>query len=478
MSKKEIGRNAPCPCGSGKKYKACCLKKESADATDFLWQRLRLADTKLNGQLLKFAGSLREEYALVDAWDEFVLFDDSKDLDYDSPENQAFIPWLLYDWHPLADITDEDSENDLDELPTIAEVYLEQHWRRISEMEREFIELNLNANFSFYEVIECRPGTGFLLSDIFTGREVFVIERSGSEQVLKGCILFARMIQYKEIALLMGCGSCYITPGFKTVIIDLRSEMREFEDVITQEILFDWEEEIRSLYMDIYDRVNSPLTLTNTDGHELCFHDLNFKVSSGRLAFERLHALAFDVPAAELFEEAELHDNGEIKLLEFSWIVQGKPRSGMENIVFAQIKIEENMLTVSVNSKERAKKARTEIEKRMKGAATFVEMKVVPYEEAKALMADKEETSDQIDLNRTPEVQALLKEPMDSHWQTWPDIELPALAGMTPREAVCDADGREKVAALLNDIEIREQQRESSNQLFFIERTRKELGLI
>jgi uncharacterized protein YecA (UPF0149 family) len=26
---KKIGRNAPCPCGSGKKYKKCCLKKHS-----------------------------------------------------------------------------------------------------------------------------------------------------------------------------------------------------------------------------------------------------------------------------------------------------------------------------------------------------------------------------------------------------------------------------------------------------------------
>jgi preprotein translocase subunit SecA len=24
--KKKIGRNDPCPCGSGKKYKKCCLK--------------------------------------------------------------------------------------------------------------------------------------------------------------------------------------------------------------------------------------------------------------------------------------------------------------------------------------------------------------------------------------------------------------------------------------------------------------------
>ena len=25
----KVGRNAPCPCGSGKKYKKCCLKKEA-----------------------------------------------------------------------------------------------------------------------------------------------------------------------------------------------------------------------------------------------------------------------------------------------------------------------------------------------------------------------------------------------------------------------------------------------------------------
>ncbi|WP_339133381.1 MAG: SEC-C metal-binding domain-containing protein [Candidatus Electrothrix sp. GW3-4] len=25
--KKKIGRNEPCPCGSGKKYKKCCLNK-------------------------------------------------------------------------------------------------------------------------------------------------------------------------------------------------------------------------------------------------------------------------------------------------------------------------------------------------------------------------------------------------------------------------------------------------------------------
>ncbi len=36
MSKNKIGRNAPCPCGSGKKYKQCCLGKETSKHNDLL----------------------------------------------------------------------------------------------------------------------------------------------------------------------------------------------------------------------------------------------------------------------------------------------------------------------------------------------------------------------------------------------------------------------------------------------------------
>ena len=32
IKKTKIGRNEPCPCGSGKKYKKCCLKKSYVTA--------------------------------------------------------------------------------------------------------------------------------------------------------------------------------------------------------------------------------------------------------------------------------------------------------------------------------------------------------------------------------------------------------------------------------------------------------------
>jgi hypothetical protein len=33
-SEKVVGRNEPCPCGSGKKYKQCCLDKDEARARE------------------------------------------------------------------------------------------------------------------------------------------------------------------------------------------------------------------------------------------------------------------------------------------------------------------------------------------------------------------------------------------------------------------------------------------------------------
>jgi len=31
QNKQAVGRNAPCPCGSGKKFKKCCINKSSGD---------------------------------------------------------------------------------------------------------------------------------------------------------------------------------------------------------------------------------------------------------------------------------------------------------------------------------------------------------------------------------------------------------------------------------------------------------------
>ena len=70
----KTGRNDPCPCGSGKKYKHCCLEKDrAADLADAVGQRVELQAQKANqaaqrldfqAELLEVQATLREAQAL------------------------------------------------------------------------------------------------------------------------------------------------------------------------------------------------------------------------------------------------------------------------------------------------------------------------------------------------------------------------------------------------------------------------------
>ena len=64
-----IGRNDPCACGSGKKYKKCCLV--SAEDSDFQYRRFRQVHAGLIPKLTKFAFEIIEPEVVEEAWKEF-----------------------------------------------------------------------------------------------------------------------------------------------------------------------------------------------------------------------------------------------------------------------------------------------------------------------------------------------------------------------------------------------------------------------
>ncbi len=47
---KKVGRNDPCPCGSGKKYKACCMHKQQESARYTPSGKRKFKATLLSGQ--------------------------------------------------------------------------------------------------------------------------------------------------------------------------------------------------------------------------------------------------------------------------------------------------------------------------------------------------------------------------------------------------------------------------------------------
>ena len=104
----KTGRNAPCPCGSGKKYKHCCLKAsaeaETASEELLIWRRVRRALDDLPIRMLKFTGDVYGAVAVPEAWEEFHLStgDEEEDVEFDpsSPLFALFMSWFFHRWTP------------------------------------------------------------------------------------------------------------------------------------------------------------------------------------------------------------------------------------------------------------------------------------------------------------------------------------------------------------------------------------------
>src|SRR5262249_10160451 len=93
-----VGRNDPCACGSGRKYKRCCLAQDEAPELLRLW--MRRAEGRLCPQVVAFAHD-RWGYDLVTAaWWEFTCFEEieaegeEEALDRDE-YTSAFLPWFV-----------------------------------------------------------------------------------------------------------------------------------------------------------------------------------------------------------------------------------------------------------------------------------------------------------------------------------------------------------------------------------------------
>lgn len=109
---KTIGRNDPCPCGSGKKYKKCCGAVSRVGDSDFQYANIRRLDGESGNLLMRFAKQRYGENALENAWGEF-FFSDEIPYDMSHPEFDFFLRWFTFDWRP--------QENE-----TLAELFLSQ----------------------------------------------------------------------------------------------------------------------------------------------------------------------------------------------------------------------------------------------------------------------------------------------------------------------------------------------------------------
>jgi hypothetical protein len=455
----KTGRNDSCPCGSGKKYKHCCLKVARA-SDDSPWRQQRDASGRLTQEMLNFARSRFADHVLA-AWLDFNQAETSFSLEEDVAESEIFLPYLLFEWDPEPR---SGRRNSQPKMGLVARSYLSTRAGRLEELERFILEQATTQPLSFYEVVRSDPGERMVLRDVLIGGETEVIERTASRMMQPGDIGYGQMCKLPEVTTLGRWAPVCIPPRQKAAIVGLRGKLRkkiakQGRD-LTAADLIRYREEIRTAYLDIRDGMRIPPRLTNTDGDPLILHTLTFRVGSAHAAFEALAPLSRGASKKELLAGAELDDDGTLRSVEIPWLKKGnRMHKEWESTVLGHLRISGRSLVVDVNSEKRAATICKEIERRLGILATH-QRTVTQRPEAMVEKAKRRRTPPRSasevgseGLSAEPELSQEMREEVQRQFENWIFQKVPALGGRTPLEAVADADGKEMVESLLLDWE-------------------------
>ena len=431
--------------------------------------------------MLPFVAETYGPDTLEEAWEEFSGAQES--FDPETPHIQVFMPWFFHRWTPDPYGT-EVADTELHERSPTA-LFLERRGARLDPLIRRYLVSCLETPFSFHEILRRDPGHGFQARDLFTGEERAVLERSATQGMQTGDIVFGQLVTAEGITILEASSPCFIPPIYKIDLIEFRNKLLRSEPRFTAATLCEWDLELIERYLDIMDKVLHPEVpkLHNTDGEPLEMHRLVFDIESPEKVLDALKSLDSGHSEEEIIAATERAAPGEFKSVQFNWTKAGNQlHKDWSTTIVGHVEIKGRRLVAEVNSANRAQEFKALVEERLGGEARLradriqsVEKMLAEGKRAGPETSFREAESDA--LAQHPEVRARVQHMMAEHFERWVTEKIPALNGETPLEAVRDPDGREKVMALVIEAERGARRMKPPVDPDTLRRVRERLGL-
>ncbi len=477
------GRNDRCPCGSGKKYKQCCLL--ASDATEFKRRQINRASEEFGIAAAELITRLDVADPVRAQAQEFWEIASNAGLDLDDesePESiyeimmPLFLSWLVYSFRPLVE---QERSKRRRRRETAAALRLKQAGMRLGPLQARYAQVALASPLSFWIVEQVTPGKSLELRSVFTGERARVIDILLSQHVRRGEVVFSRVVAIDGFAVVDGCAGIRITPDYLQWILDLKDEIQTREGSVTLAIADRYLQRSLRLYFEICADLITPRMpiMQNTDGDLLVPIEMKFDLTLPvEEAFEKLKTLALDVESLDDLADNEIRraPDGSIRELTLSWAKRGNAmHPSWQNTSLGSIRLARGSIRADVNSHERARLLRHEIEARLGAGVRHRASGIQNLERALEGPVGSE--------SRAPEpsedVAEVLREMKRQHSESWVDQQIPALGNLTPREAMHEPHARERLEALLIEFEWRTQQAGSPGAGFDLDLIRERLGL-
>jgi hypothetical protein len=180
--KQKLGRNDPCHCGSGKKYKDCHLPIEEAARSEQL--RLRQAQDTLLPKIIEAAQGVPERFpaALERFWQGKYAVEQLQELDsLEDRGAERFLTWLAFD------VRDEGGRTLVDELAASDSFEADPAERRLLEQWRA-------VRLRPYVVVEVQKGQGVAVHDLLDETRYQVADYGASKRLGLGEVIVGHLV--------------------------------------------------------------------------------------------------------------------------------------------------------------------------------------------------------------------------------------------------------------------------------------------
>ncbi|MEH7491288.1 SEC-C metal-binding domain-containing protein [Neobacillus niacini] len=177
--KESIGRNEPCPCGSGKKYKKCCGAKEAVSITQVIENEI----DDLQKKLLHFALDHYEEevYQGLDEYEEYFEIED---------EERQFYEFVYTVWFSLF--------NELETGGTILENFISSETGKIKRPKlKQILQSWTEARAIAGEIIHVENNK-LIVADGFSSEQFGAIVTNAQRSFNKGSFFIGILLPFNE----------------------------------------------------------------------------------------------------------------------------------------------------------------------------------------------------------------------------------------------------------------------------------------
>ncbi|MEK6937987.1 MAG: SEC-C domain-containing protein [Nanoarchaeota archaeon] len=442
----KIGRNDPCPCGSGIKYKKCCMTKLNDKLTEY--QILLGTEENIKNKLVKWAAQNLEldKYTQYFNGENFQEIVEEKEEGDGSAELESFFDWLF-----LEAIHQRENKR-------VIEVIRDDFSEGFSLRELEIIDEWINhTQAGIYEVKTTNPKEFmFIVREIFTNKEFEIFDIKGSSNILKGDVFFGRLqkifLKYYFSGVLVSISRQWLDE-FKEFVTEKYQEAKKASSNLSYEEFMNTNGKIVRNYSP------PPLKILNSAGDEVNMCEATYFLNGEEneevvdwlaknkqfIITEEEYGKKGDIIVANFIHlagEKEISPNAKGGLVTSGeWINEKGNRFKTDG----SIELKKNKWVIFSTSKRIFDQMRQELEQRFGASLTLKKEQITLAEE----IMNRKESNKPSPPKKSKEILKLEQEYLLKYYREWCDMKIPAFEEKTPREMIKTKEGRAKVEEML-----------------------------